>query len=112
MKQLCYDMWSAQVNYNVNTHPQQHMKDLGFILINSVPQSIADCWWFTVEDFDFDLPPYLSYMEYNFDYWSGECTKDCEYFKKSFDSATQTHYPEYSCWGGRRCLKVKENDNN
>ena len=111
MKQLCYDVWSSQVTYGVKEHPQKHMKDLGFTLIHSVPQSVADCWWFTVEDFDFDLPPYLSPMTYNLDYWMNGCHRTCEYFKKSFDTATQTHYPEYSCYGGTKCLKENKNDN-
>lgn len=43
MKQLCYDMWSAGVQHGIDKHPQLHMKELGFTLIHSVPQSIADC---------------------------------------------------------------------
>ena len=67
-KQLRYCMITAY-ECGINEHPQKHMKDLGYKIIGSVPQSIADCWWFTVEEFIEPLPPYLSVIEYNFDKW-------------------------------------------
>lgn len=107
MKQLCYDMWSAMVSHNVTEHPQIQMKNLGFQVIHSVPQSIADCWWFTVEDFDFSMPPYLREMEYNLNYWMHECHKDCEYFNKEYK--TQEDKQKYCCYGGTACKKEKIN---
>ena len=112
MKQLYYDMigcWEA----GASGHPQQVMKDLGFQVIHAVPQTLGNCWWFTVEDYDFELPPYIKEFSYPLNYWRDECWKDCEYFKKSFDHTTQTRHQEYCCWGGRMCLKEREkNENN
>lgn len=109
MIQLNYDMWSAAVQHGIKLHPQEQMRKLGFKVIHCVPQSMADCWWFTVKEFDFELPAYLSEMKYNLNYWMYGCYRKCEYFKKAFDEKTQTYYPEYSCFGGTNCLKeVKE----
>ena len=94
-KQLSYCMWTADVDCGVHEHPQIQMKKLGYKVIGSVPQSVFDSWWFTVEDFIEPLPPYLSKMKYNYDYWHGGCWKDCEYFKN-----------KDSCFGGNRCKKV------
>ena len=105
MKQLKYDMWSADVQYKVQGHPQEVMKNLGFKLINSVPQSIADCWWFTVEDFDFELPPYLSEIKYNLNYWMYGCYKNCEYFNMKYNSLEDEE--KYCCYGGLKCKKAQ-----
>ena len=94
-KQLHYDIWTADLKCGIHEHPQKQMKNLGYNVIGSVPQSIADCWWFTVEEFIKPLPPYLSKMSYNFDYWHGGCWKECEHFKN--DSSC--------CYGGSSCKK-------
>ena len=94
-KQLHYDIWTADLKCGVNEHPQKQMKNLGYKVIGSVPQSIADCWWFTVEEFIEPLPPYLKKMSYNFDYWHGGCWKTCEHFKKNGSC----------CYGGSSCKK-------
>lgn len=52
-------------------HPIKQMEALGYKIIASVPQSIADQWWFTVEEIIEPLPPYLERMEYNFEKWHG-----------------------------------------
>ena len=110
MKQLYYDMYSAQVNYGVKKHPQADMRDLGFKLINSVAQSVADAWWFTVEDFDFELPGYLKPMEYNLNYWMNHCYQTCEYFQHPQD--TLEDKKKYCCYGGSICKKDKERQYN
>ena len=94
-KQLHYDIWTADLKCGVNEHPQKQMKNLGYKVIGSVPQSIADCWCFTVEEFIEPLPPYLKKMSYNFDYWHGGCWKTCEHFKKNGSC----------CYGGSSCKK-------
>ena len=67
-KQLRYDCWEADMN-GVHGHPQKVMKELGYKVIACVPQSIAEQWWFTVEEFIEPLPCYLSKMKYDFNYW-------------------------------------------
>ena len=94
-KQLKYDVMMAGLMCGVNKHPQKQMKELGYNVIGSVPQTISDSWWFTVEEYIEPLPKYLSKFEYNFNYWHNDCYKDCEYFKK--DSRC--------CFGGRNCKK-------
>lgn len=78
MKQLRYNMWGSP-----NEHPQTQMNKLGYNVIGSVPQSIGDQWWFTVEEIIYPLPKYLSEMQYNFEYWHNNCHKTCEHFKKN-----------------------------
>lgn len=60
------------VDCGVRDHPIQNMKAIGYNIIACVPQAIGDCWWFTVEDFIYPLPKYLSKMSYDFDYWHGD----------------------------------------
>lgn len=93
-KQLNYDMYEA-FDMGVNEHPQLQMKKLGYNVIGSVPQSLYDSWWFTVEEFIEPLEPYLTKNEYNYDYWHGKCHIDCEFFK-----ADPT-----CCYGGFSCKK-------
>lgn len=103
---LFYDLYSSY-EANIKKHPQEYMNE-HFKVIHAVPQSIADGWWFCVEDFDFELPSFLSKMHpYNLNYWKDGCYKTCEYFKKSFDCATQRRDDRYSCHGGYDCLKEK-----
>ena len=61
--QLYYDVIGAY-ECGVKLHPQEQMKKLGYELIDSIPQMIADCWWFTVDRFIEPLPEYLSKMKY------------------------------------------------
>lgn len=70
-KQLRYDLRGAS-EAGVKGHPQKVMKELGYKVIDCVPQSVSDSWWFTVEEFIEPLPCYLTKMEYNFDYWHGK----------------------------------------
>ena len=70
-KQLCYDMITAY-SLGIQDHPIQQMKNLGYKIIAGVPQTIGDCWWFTVQDVIYPLPKYLSKMQYDFDYWHGD----------------------------------------
>ena len=90
--QLVYDMWTAY-DCGIKEHPQTVMKNLGYEVIGSVPQSIADCWWFTVKEFIEPLPKYLTKIEYNYDYWHGGCYKTCRYFKEN----------PRCCFGGVNC---------
>lgn len=104
MKFLRYDVIGSSYA-GIDEHPQTQMKNLGFKLIHSVPQSIADCWWFCVEDYDnIELPNYIHPMNpYNLKYWKDKCWQTCPYFKKSFDTDTQTRHNEFSCYGGIEC---------
>jgi len=68
MVQLHYCLRTAN-DEGIYEHPQKVMKQLGYNLIQSVPQSIGDCWWFTVEELIEPLPLYLSIMQYDFEYW-------------------------------------------
>ena len=61
--QLRYDLIGAD-ECGVRIHPQEQMKYLGYKLIDSIPQSIADCWWFTVDRFIEPLPEYLHKIKY------------------------------------------------
>lgn len=61
--QLRYDMITADY-CGIKKHPQEQMKLLGYKLIDSIPQSIADCWWFTVDKFIEPLPEYLHKIKY------------------------------------------------
>lgn len=99
-KQLKYDVMDAALTYGINTHPQIKMIELGYTVLGSIPQTLGDCWWFTVKDIIYPLPGYLTEMSYSFDYWHNKCHRNCEYFKEN----------PCCCQGGNRCLKkrVKE----
>ena len=58
MKNYMYDMIEAYLN-GVIEHPQIHMKNLGFKIIKSEPQSLYDCWFFRVENEIKDCPSYI-----------------------------------------------------
>jgi len=50
----------ARMNYNENRHPQHVMEELGINYQHSVPQSIADQWWFfNCVDVPDNLPGYI-----------------------------------------------------
>ena len=40
-------------------HPQIVMKNLGFHAIKSVPQSIADAWYFLCDEYPDEYPEYI-----------------------------------------------------
>ena len=61
MKNYRYDMIGAYIN-GVKEHPQEHMKNLGYEVVKSESVSIADCWWFRVEDKIKNTPIYLYEM--------------------------------------------------
>lgn len=69
--QLRYDLRTA-FECGVHAHPQIQMQSLGYKLLGSVPQSIADCWWFTVDKIRYPLPDYLTEMEYDYEHWHGD----------------------------------------
>lgn len=94
-KQLRYDLIGAAINFGINKHPQLQMDELGYQVIGGVPQTLGDCWWFTVKEIIYPLPGYLTEMTYNFDYWHNNCYDNCEYFKKN----------PSCCCGGFNCLK-------
>lgn len=94
-KQVCYHYETAIRECNECGNALDVMQRLGFKIIASVPQSMTDCIWFTVEDYIDDMPYYINKMQYNFDYWHNKCWKECEYFQK--DSSC--------CYGGEYCLK-------
>lgn len=93
-KQVSYSLQAA-FECGVTVHPQIQMKNLVFNVLASVPQSIYDSWWFTVEDYIEDMPDYIHKIEYNYDYWHNGCWKECKYFKENASC----------CYGGRDCLK-------
>ena len=61
--QLRYDVIQGY-ECGISEHPQEQMRLLGYKLLDSVPQIIADCWLFTVDRFIEPLPPYLSKIKY------------------------------------------------
>lgn len=50
-------------DYDENVHPVAKMQELGFNIIEAIPQTIADQWWFTVETLVEPLPSYLEVMK-------------------------------------------------
>lgn len=62
MKHYRYDLISAYLKAGVKEHPQIDMKNLGYNVVKAEPVSIADCWWFRVENEIESVPEYLSPM--------------------------------------------------
>ena len=58
MKNYRYDIDGA-FEAGVHVHPQLQMKNLGYEVIKSEPVSIADCWWFRVNNEIEETPDYL-----------------------------------------------------
>jgi hypothetical protein len=62
-----YDM-----NYGMNhkdfipVHPQQQLKNDGMKEIQSEPVTIADCWFFEVEELADPLPPWYQISNWKF----------------------------------------------
>lgn len=67
--QLKYCMITANKSGETR-HPQIVMRNLGYELIQSVPQTMGDCWWFTVDKLIKPLPVFLEEIQYDFDYWN------------------------------------------
>lgn len=69
-----YSLLDAEITYGVKKHAQTDMRELGFVLLNSEPVSISDCWIFEVDDTDEnypkEIPPYLN--EIRSDYFTRE----------------------------------------
>lgn len=65
-----YDVLDAGIGYHIKKHPQEDMRSLGFVLLNSEPCSIADCWFFEVDDEDSNypkqIPGYLKEIDSNY----------------------------------------------
>lgn len=97
--QLNYDLMTAQLDYDVTERADEHMRKLGYEILGAVPQSLGDCWWFTVKEIIEPLPPYLRQMKYNFNYWHKHCWKDCEYWENNI-----------SCNVGADCLKGENHE--
>lgn len=67
MKNYRYDIDTA-IYHGVTIHPQAEMSRLGFKVIKAEPVSVADCWWFRVEnDIDF-VPGYITEMRPDFQF--------------------------------------------
>lgn len=71
IKNYCYDLISAHLDYHVDKHPQLQMKELGFHVIKSEPVPIADSWWFRVDNEVSVVPKYLRELPETFRF-SGE----------------------------------------
>lgn len=68
LRQIKYDLIDAY-HCGIKQHPQDQMEDLGYEVVAAVPQSIGDCWWFTVKDFIEPLPGYLRKIYYDYNHW-------------------------------------------
>lgn len=97
--QLNFDLMTAQLDYGVTERADEHMRKLGYEIIGAVPQSVGDCWWFTVREIIEPLPEYLRPMKYNFNYWHKHCWRDCEFWENNI-----------SCSGGFKCRKESDNE--
>ena len=65
MKNYIYDIIGSHMN-GIKEHPQIQMKNLGYEVIKSEPVSIADCWWFRVNNEIEKKPEYLYEMSEDF----------------------------------------------
>lgn len=54
-----YDLIDSDIKYGVKKHPQEQMKELGFIVVKSQPFTIGDCWIFETTNKPKNLPGYL-----------------------------------------------------
>lgn len=66
MKNYRYDIIGASYYHGVVNHPQVQMKTLGYEVIKSEPVTIADCWWFRVNNEIENTPDYLYPMDDDF----------------------------------------------
>lgn len=70
-------LWSKDHNEK-SKHPQERLKELGIKIVIGVPESIADCWICLVEDFDFELPPYITARDVDWEYFYHYCPDACK----------------------------------
>ena len=82
MKFLSYNVLTAD-DCGIKEHPQDYMNKY-FKVIHSVPQSIADCWWFYIEDYECsELSKFLHEMKpYNLNYWKNGCIKIVTFLRR------------------------------
>ena len=67
MKNYRYCMITADLDDGIHEHPQVAMSNLGFKVIKCEPVSIADCWWFRVEnEIEQPLPKCLTELRDDF----------------------------------------------
>lgn len=60
---LRYDIITAHLKCGVTGHPQKVMQDMGITYGSSIPQSIADQWWFIdCQGVPDALPEYLTQL--------------------------------------------------
>ena len=105
MKFLKYDIQLAADDPTTEFHPQDQMKKM-FKVIHGVPQSIGDCWWFCVEDYDenMKLPCYLKEIPpYNLSYWRDGCYQTCEAWQEAFRNKFEDIDEIKVCFGGDNC---------
>lgn len=62
MMYLRYDVIGACLA-GVSLHPAIDMGRLGYKVVRGIPQSIADQWWFQVDDTDVPMPKYIEPMD-------------------------------------------------
>ena len=65
MKHYRYDMYSASRS-GIKEHPQKQKKNLGNNVFKAEPVTIADCWWFRVDNDIENVPEYLYLMSDDF----------------------------------------------
>lgn len=58
-----YSVIGADLDYGVHAHPQDEMRRLGFKLLYSIPEPIADGWVFKVSGGPDEVPGYLSELK-------------------------------------------------
>lgn len=105
MKFLKYDLQFAAEDPTTESHPQAQMRKM-FNVIHCVPQSIADCWWFCVEDYDenLKLPKYLVEIPpYNLSYWRDHCFQTCEAWQEAFKKGFKDKGETKVCHGSYGC---------
>ena len=61
-----YDCMSAELEYNIEKHPQQDLIDRDLNYIKSEPFPIIDCWIFRFDHILDNPPPYLIRISDNF----------------------------------------------
>lgn len=65
MKHYRYDVIGAFYS-GIKEHPQKQMKNLGYNVVKAEPVTIADCWWFRVDNEIENVPEYLYSMSDDF----------------------------------------------
>ena len=76
VKNLHYDLISADLDYDVHEHPQQVVRELGLHVVKAEPFPIGDCWIFRVDNADaVELPGFITFTSDDFKF-SDELNKD------------------------------------